>query len=79
MPRYRFDVSDGQCAEDVEGIELPDERAARREAIRRVAMLVRASNNQPETPRTWRLNVKDAAGAVVFWIDGRLGIALPPD
>ena len=75
MPRFFFDVSDGRCALDETGVEFADARAARREAIRRAAMLVRATNDKPDK-RTWRLNVKDTAGAIVFWIDARLGIML---
>ena len=74
MPRYLFDVSDGRCASDTEGVVLTDETAARREAIRRAAMLVRATNDRPENSGNWKLNVRDAAGAVVFWVDARLGI-----
>ena len=74
MPLFRFDVSDGRCAADTKGAELADEMAARREAIRRAAMLVRASHDRPDSARDWKINVRDAAGVVVFWIDARLGI-----
>ena len=33
MPRYFFDIRDGDTDTDSEGVELPDLRAARAEAI----------------------------------------------
>jgi hypothetical protein len=32
MPKYYFDLEDGQCARDTEGAELPNDQAARQEA-----------------------------------------------
>ena len=76
MPRFFFDVSDGRCATDETGVDFADDKAARREVIRRAAMLIKATKTQPDNPKNWRLDVKDNAGAVVFWIDARLGIML---
>lgn len=34
MPRFFFDLSDGWCEPDTDGVELADPHAAQREAIR---------------------------------------------
>ena len=55
MPRFYFDVSDGRCSPDVNGLYLTDDMAARREAVRRVAMLLRATHSaNGREGRSWR-------------------------
>ena len=76
MPRFFFDVSDGRCAADKTGVEFNDDRAACREALRRARMLLRTSTAVPDVVRQWRIDVKDEAGSVLFWIDSGLGISL---
>ena len=76
MPCFIFDVSDSRCERDTESVVFVDEIAARREAIRRAVMLVRATNDQPEIFGSWKLNVRDSTGTVVFWVDSRLGIMM---
>ena len=67
MPRYYFDVSDGDqaLALDIEGAELPDESTARAEAIRDLYELAREM--LPEAGRRdFFINVRDEAGIVVL-------------
>ncbi len=76
MPRYFFDVSDGRCATDVEGVELADNRAARREVIRRADMLFRVCTSRQGSFKSWRIALRDEAGSVLYWIDTEKGISL---
>ncbi len=41
MPRYHFNVQDGQAYPDIEGSEYPDLDGARAEAVRRSGALLR--------------------------------------
>jgi hypothetical protein len=41
VPRYHFNVRDGRDAPDGEGIELPDESAARVQAIQAAGEMIR--------------------------------------
>ncbi len=76
MPRFFFDVSDGRCASDTEGGDFVDDGAARREAVRRAAMLLRATQGEAGLARAWRIAVKDERGLVLFWIDAGSGVSL---
>lgn len=78
MPRYFFDVSDGGCAADAEGVELADNRAACREVIRRAAMLFKVCNSRQGHFKSWRIALRDEAGSVLYWIDTEQGISLVP-
>ena len=78
MPQFYFDVSDGRCSPDPSGLNLTDEQAARREGIRRVAMLLRATHNEKGTLRDWRLSVRNDTGEVLFWIEAPTGLRLAP-
>ena len=73
MPRFYFDVSDGRCSPDQDGLYLTDDMAARREAIRRVVMLLRVTHSQIGAVRDWRLAVKDEQGIVLFCIEAPSG------
>ena len=75
MPRYFFDVADGRCAPDPDGLLFVDDIEARREAIRRAAMLLKAVYSQEGAPKNWRVGVRDENGIVVYWIDAKLGVA----
>ncbi len=78
MPRFYFDISDGRCSPDPEGLHLTDEAAARCEGIRRVAMLLRATHNGRGMLRGWRLAVRDETGLTLFCIDAPSGVHLGP-
>lgn len=73
MPRFFFDVSDGRCAADTQGVEFVDDRAARREALRRAAMLLKATQARAGAVGQWRIAVKDERGVILFWIDSGQG------
>ena len=75
MPRFFFDVSDGRCASDTQGAEFADDRAARREALRRAAMLLKAMQARAEVAKAWRIAVKDERGLTLFWIDSGSGMS----
>ena len=79
MPRFYFDVSDGRCSPDVNGLYLTDDMAARREAVRRVAMLLRATHSAKGVLSAWRMAVKDEAGEVLFCIEAPSGMHFTPD
>lgn len=79
MPRFYFDVSDGRCSPDTNGLYLTDDMAARREAVRRVAMLLRATHNAKGALHAWRMAVKDEGGAVLFNIEAPSGLHFTPD
>ena len=55
MPRYFFDIRDGDTDTDSEGVELPDLRAARAEAIKFAGAYV--SNNPSLLDETGDLTV----------------------
>jgi hypothetical protein len=60
MSRYFFHISGSDPFHDVEGMDLPDDRAAWREAKR----LVRDIENNLEPGGDWHLNVVDGVGSV---------------
>ena len=72
MPRF-FGVSDGRCAADTQGVESVDDRAARREAVRRAAMLPRATQGEAEAVGQWRIAVEDERGVILFRIGSAQG------
>ena len=72
MPRFYFNVSDGRCSPDTTGLYLTDDMAARREAVRRVAMLLRATHNA-------KGDMKDEAGSTLFYIEAPSGTYFNPD
>ena len=79
MPRFYFDVSDGRCSPDANGLCLTDEMAARREAVRRIAMLLRATQNGKGALHAWRMAVKDEGGATLFSIEAPSKMHFTPD
>jgi hypothetical protein len=67
MPQYFFHIQqDGHSSDYSEGLEFPDNEAARKEAAAICADMMRGivgeSTGQPE----WRLDVTDAAGKLLF-------------
>ncbi len=76
MPRYYFDVSDGRCAADAEGVEFADNHAARREVIRRAGMLFKVCTLRQGSFKSWRIALRDEAGSVLYWIDTEQGVSL---
>lgn len=69
MPRYFFDVIDGENALDVEGVELPDLEAARIEGARREGEVLARHAETFWQRDEWRLICKDASGLILFTVD----------
>ena len=59
MPRYHFNAIDGSCREDVLGIELPDEQAARRQAVEYAGDVLRSHPDALLGDGSWRVDVTD--------------------
>ncbi|BCA59255.1 DUF6894 family protein [Sphingomonas sp. HMP6] len=59
MPRYFFDISDGSDFRDLEGSEWPDLDAARIEAVRYSAEILREMPERVLESRTWKMTVSD--------------------
>ncbi len=63
MPRYYFDISSERP--DTAGVELPDRHAARSQAIRAAAEILRDIDGLLSS-REWVMSVKDESGAVIL-------------
>lgn len=71
VPRYHFNVEDGESIPDLEGAELPDLASARAEAVRLAGRLL---DDDPQLfcrRGHWRLVVADPSGAALFGLDIR--------
>lgn len=69
MPRYHFNVYDGDTTLDRDGTQLlgPDE--ARRESIRLASELLRSQAARSRIGEEWRVEVTDGRGMILFRID----------
>ncbi|WP_426959566.1 DUF6894 family protein [Muricoccus radiodurans] len=76
MPRYFFHVHDGQASPDLEGTELPDLEAARRQAVDTAGLTLRESQARPREGLPWRMEVADGSGAILFVL--HVSIQPPP-
>lgn len=66
MPIYRFEYREGHAEEIVDGVELDDDEAARREAVR-AAREIMADGILEGLDRTgWVATVYDAAGEALM-------------
>lgn len=72
MSRYFFSIANGHPFEDDEGTELPDDRAAWREAI----LTVRDIESSLSPRGHWTLQVR-RDGVVVFRIDIQATTTIP--
>ena len=68
MPRYFFHTRDGQRHIDDEGWELPDDRTARREAVRYGGNLLADHPDMLLGDADFRVDVSDERGALRFAI-----------
>ena len=68
MTRYYFHTSDGSRQYDDVGVELADDDAARREAVRYIGSLLQDEPDIIENEHGLRVNVVDEAGRVKFAI-----------
>jgi hypothetical protein len=64
--RYFFHVHDGTYLADLEGTELPDDGAARREAMAASVGLLRDLGERVWTGKVWQMKVEDENGREVF-------------
>lgn len=63
MPRYYFDVSSERP--DTSGVDLPDRKTARSEAIRAAGEILRDIDGALST-REWAMSVRDESGTVIL-------------
>lgn len=66
MARYFFHVHDGKDFEDLQGTELPDIRAARREAVRFACALLADDAGEFWDHGEWKLRVTDDRQLTLF-------------
>ena len=66
MPRFHFNVEDGQPIPDPEGTVLPDIEAARREAVRLAGRLLDDHPTEFWDRGEWCVVVTDDAGRDLF-------------
>ncbi|TXN06661.1 hypothetical protein FV222_04915 [Methylobacterium sp. WL103] len=75
MQRYYFNIHDGQDLWDTEGTALPDIRAARIEAIRYAAEVLRDEASRLENGEAWQMDVLSDRGLSLFRVDFRLSVS----
>lgn len=66
MPRYFFHVCDGEDFVDLQGTELPDLTAARREALRFAGSLLAEQHDRFWATGEWRMRVTDERDLTQF-------------
>ena len=69
MPRYHFHVRDGVDRPDRDGIDLPDIRVARAEALKLAGEIIRDAGMRDDLGEEWRITVTDEAGLTLFIMD----------
>lgn len=69
MSRFHFHTQDGRVCHDEDGTELPSIHAARLEAIRISADMLRMQEESFWETETWQMTVTDETGLVLFVID----------
>jgi uncharacterized protein DUF6894 len=65
MPRYFFNVHDGQELPDAEGVDLADREAAHREAFRASGEMLKSADRKFLEGDDWEMHVTDEAGKTV--------------
>ncbi|MGH1572779.1 DUF6894 family protein [Methylobacterium sp. P31] len=66
MPRFYFNIHDGESGLDTEGTELPDWQTARLEAIRLVGQILREDAQSVALGEDWHVEVTDHTGLILF-------------
>ncbi|WP_237482884.1 DUF6894 family protein [Lichenibacterium dinghuense] len=69
MPRFHFYVHNGREALDEEGIDLPDVRAARTEAVRLAGGMLLDRASLVHDDGAWHLSVTDGCGRPLVRVD----------
>jgi hypothetical protein len=68
VPQFHFHVQDGECLPDDVGMELPDLTAARREAVRYAAEVLKGDAERFWNLLEWELRVTDGEGMTLFML-----------
>jgi len=71
MPRYFFDIIDGQAFPDNDGTDLPDLTAARLEAVRLSAEVLKEMPERFWMCEEWTMTVRDDIGIRLFTLKFR--------
>lgn len=66
MPRYFFNVKDGEDLPDHEGTEFAGVGEARNQAIVAAGEMIKQNGHTVWNGSLWQMNVTDEAGAAVF-------------
>lgn len=69
MPRYHFNIYDGETTLDRDGTQLSGPEDARRESIRVASDLLRSEAVKAHLDADWRVEVTDGRGMILFRID----------
>ena len=69
MPRYHFNLHDGNDQPDADGLELPGIVEARRCAVRLLGDVLREADDSFWQAEEWRLEVTNADGLVLFTLN----------
>ena len=69
MPLYYFHTQDGRCIRDDEGIELPNDDAARNEASVVLGELVKEDPEMVWRDHNFSVTVTDATGLILYVLD----------
>ncbi|QAU44690.1 DUF6894 family protein [Bradyrhizobium guangzhouense] len=69
MPRFQFNVYDGNDSLDTEGTDLPDLRTAQIEAIAMAGGILRERARFIRLDDDWRMEVTDDTGLILFRLD----------
>jgi hypothetical protein len=78
MPRYFFRLYNDMVVDDLEGAELPDDRAARDYAIRNIRDLMCESVGEGRLNLSHRIDVGDEAGAKLFSVSFGEAVRIEP-
>ena len=69
VPRFFFNLRDGQAHGDETGTQLADLKSARQEAMRKLGNLLASSPDRFCNGHDWRMEVTDGSGLLMFRID----------
>jgi len=69
MPRYFFDIKDGQDFEDLQGSEWKDLAEARIEAVRYAAEVLREMPERFWFAEQWKMSVSDQNRKLLFTLN----------
>jgi hypothetical protein len=69
VPRYYFHTEDSRQWSDRDGVDLPDPAAARREAVRALAEMLRERSDAFWDEGLLRMRVADGTGLTLFLIE----------